>query len=165
MSLIETQGAPLQDIWPNATCYGCGPANPKGLQLKSYWAADGNAVVAQFHARPEHNAGFDNVMYGGLVASLIDCHSIWAAIAYAYRAEGRPHGAPPSITYVTGNLDVRFLKPTPLNEPVLLSATLEEAQDKKSIVRCRLGPVGQVTAEGRVTAIRIAGDKSIGASQ
>ncbi len=160
---IHIQGTPLQDAWPNATCYGCGPANPKGLHIKSYWLADGSAVVAEFHPRPEYNAGFDNVIYGGLVASLIDCHSVWTAIAYAYRAEGRPHGEPPAISYVTGTLEVKFLKPTPLDQPLLLSATLEEMHGKKSIVRCMLGPAGTVTAEGRVTAIRISGDKSVGA--
>lgn len=153
----------MQDAWPNATCYGCGPANPKGLQIKSYWLADGSAVVAEFHPRPEHNAGFDNVMYGGLVASLIDCHSVWTAIAYAYRSENRPHGDHPAISFVTGTLEVRYLKPTPLDQPVLLSAVVEEVQGKKSVVHCKFGPVGTVTAEGRVTAIRIAGDKSVGA--
>lgn len=162
-NLIPTQGIALQDAWPDATCYGCGPANVQGLHIKSYWSADGSAVVAVFHPRPEQNAGFENVMYGGLVASLIDCHSIWTAIAFTYRAEGRPHGDLPAISFVTGTLEVRYLKPTPLDQPIMLSAIVEETQGKKSTVRCTLGTAEQITAEGRVVAIKISGDKSVGA--
>jgi len=86
-------GVALQDVWPLATCYGCGPANAQGLQIKSYWSKDGSEVVCSFQPRPEQNAGFPNVMYGGLAASLIDCHSIWTAIASTYRDEDRDHGA------------------------------------------------------------------------
>ncbi|NDJ86746.1 MAG: PaaI family thioesterase [Chloroflexi bacterium] len=160
----QTTGTALQDIWPQATCYGCGPANPFGLQLKSYWSVDGQAVVAIHHPDPKYNAGFDNVMYGGLVASLMDCHSVWAAIAHAYRSEGREHGSLPSITYVTGRLDVRYLKPTPLNQPIYLHAVIEEIHGRKTKVFTQLGPEGQVTAEAHVLAVRIDADKALGAS-
>ena len=72
----------LQDIWPEATCYGCEiPGNPHGLHIKSDWSEDRKEVVCVFHPQPYHNSGFENIMYGGLVASLCDCHSIWTAIA------------------------------------------------------------------------------------
>ena len=77
-------GPALQDAWPDATCYGCGPANPQGLRIKSYWTAEGDEVFALFTPRPEHNAGFPNVTYGGLVAALIDCH--WSFARWAPRA-------------------------------------------------------------------------------
>src|SRR5437870_3667002 len=131
----QTQQA-LQDAWPDATCYGCGPANPKGLRVKSYWSSDGSEVVASFQPRPEHNAGFPNVAYGGLVASLIDCHSIWTAIATTYRGERREHGSLPAISYVTGTLTVRFLKPTPLDRPLVLRARVTELHQRKAVVEC-----------------------------
>lgn len=80
--------APLQDVWQNATCYGCGPANQRGLHIKSYWDAATDEAYCTFIGQPYHNAGFPNVMYGGLVASLCDCHSVWAAIAHTYIQEG-----------------------------------------------------------------------------
>lgn len=163
MHPLPTIGQPLQDTWPQATCYGCGPANPFGLHIKSYWSEDGSAVVATYHADPKYNAGFDNVMYGGLVASLIDCHSVWAAIAYTYRLEGREHGTPPIVTYVTGRLDVRYLRPTPLNELIHLHAIVEKVEGRKATIVCQLGPAGSVTAEGHVLAVRIEADKSLGA--
>ena len=157
------QGA-LQDAWIAATCYGCGPANEHGLQIKSFWAEDGSAVIATFHPQPQHNAGFPNVMYGGLVASLIDCHSIWTAIAYTYRHEERDHGSLPAVSYVTGKLEVSYRQPTPLDQPVLLRAVAEKIEGRKATIYCTLGIEGQITAEGHVLAIRVGElDKSKGA--
>lgn len=153
----------LQDVWPEATCYGCGPANPAGLHIKSYWSEDGTEVVAHFTPRSEYNAGFPNVAYGGLIASLIDCHSIWTAIATAYRAEGREHGSAPAISYVTGSLAVRFLKPTPMDKSLLLRARVTELAGKKALVECALYSGDEKTAEGSVVAVRFSQDKSLGA--
>ncbi len=153
----------LQDAWPDATCYGCGPANPAGLRIKSYWSSDGSEVVCVFQPEPKYNAGFPNVMYGGLVASLIDCHSIWTAIAATYRSEGREHGSPPAISYVTGSLNVRYLQPTPLDQPVVLRARVTELHPRKAMVACDLYSGGAKTAEGQVMAVRFNMDKSLGA--
>ena len=153
----------LQDAWPNATCYGCGPANPVGYHIKSYWSQDGTEVIASFRPGPEHNAGFPNVMYGGLIASLIDCHSIWTAIAFAYRAEGREHGSLPAISFVTGTLNVRFLQPTPLSRPLVLRARVTEAHPRKSLVTCFAYSDQVMTAEASVLAILFNMDKSAGA--
>jgi acyl-coenzyme A thioesterase PaaI-like protein len=102
-------------------------------------------------------------MYGGLVASLIDCHSIWTAIATTYRQEEREHGSPPAISYVTGSLTVRYLKPTPLDRPVLLRARVTELQERKALVTCALYSGEVKTAEGDVLAVRFKMDKSLGA--
>jgi acyl-coenzyme A thioesterase PaaI-like protein len=150
----------LQDVWPSATCYGCGPSNPRGLHIKSYWSGD--EVICTFQPQPEYNAGFENVMYGGLVASLCDCHSIWTAIAATYRQEGREHGSAPAISYVTGNLNVSFLAPTPLDQPIVLRARVEEIDGRKALVTCEVYAGDKKTAEARVTAIRVAANKSLG---
>ncbi len=157
------EGSALQDTWPQATCYGCGPANEMGLRIKSYWSEDGAEVVCRFSPRPEQNAGFPDVMYGGLVASLIDCHSIWTAIAWTYRAEGREHGSLPAISYVTGKLTVSFLKPTPLSRPVVLRAGVTDLQPRKALVSCAVYSGDIQTAAGEVTAVRFNLDKSLGA--
>ena len=153
----------LQDFWPKGSCFGCGPANQHGFQLKSYWSEDEKYIVATFDPQPQYNAGFPNVMYGGLIASLIDCHSIWTAISFTYRAEGRDHGAPPSISYVTGQLTVKYLKPTPLDQTIHLKARVEGEVGRKTNVICELGTAAEVTAAGEVIAVRIAMDKALGA--
>ncbi|MEO8286492.1 MAG: PaaI family thioesterase [Chloroflexota bacterium] len=161
---LEGSGVGLQDVWPDATCYGCGPANPAGLQIKSFWSSDGTEVICRFKPRPEQNAGFPNVMYGGLVASLIDCHSIWTAIAWTYRAEGREHGSLPAISYVTGSLTVRYLSPTALDREVLLRSRVVELHAKKALVKCSVFSGDKETATGEVLAVRFSMDKSLGAN-
>ena len=153
----------LQDIWPEATCYGCGPANPHGLHIKSYWSESDDAAICLFTGQAYHNAGFENVMYGGLVASLCDCHSVWTAIAASYRREGRPHGSSPAISYVTANLNVSFLAPTPLANPIKLVAHVEKISGRKAVVRCAVYGGDTKTAEATVTAVRVPLDKSVGA--
>jgi len=160
----EESASAFQDVWPDATCYGCGPANPNGLHIKSYWLEDGSEAICTFVPKSYHNAGFENVMYGGLVASLCDCHSVWTAIAATYRAEGREHGSAPTISYVTGNLNVSFLAPTALDQPVVLRARIEHIAPKKATVHCDVYSGTTKTAEARVIAVRFSRDKSIGAS-
>ena len=157
MQIMETVGLALQDTWAHGTCFGCGPANPIGLRIKSYWSEDENAVVATFHPKPDYNAGAENVMYGGLIASLIDCHSIWTAIAYASREGGQYVGESPAIWYVTGELSVRYLKPTPLDQPIFLKAWVEKHEGRKAYVVCELGIEGKITAKANVIAIRVEG--------
>lgn len=156
----------LQDIWVSGTCFGCGPANPVGLHIKSYWSADGSEVTTTFHSKPEYNAGFPNVMYGGMIACLCDCHSIWTAIAALYRHEGRDHGSDPIISCVTGNLNVTYLAPTPLDQPIVLRARVEEISPsgRKVNIYCGVYAGEQKTAEAKVIAVRFSGDKSAGAS-
>jgi acyl-coenzyme A thioesterase PaaI-like protein len=156
-------GRVLQNAWPSGSCYGCGPANPQGLHIHSHWSVDGSEIICTFEPKHEFNAGFPNVMYGGLVASLIDCHSIWTAIAWTYRDEGREHGSPPSISYVTGTLTVRYLAPTPLDRPVVLRARVTELQPRKALVECGLYSGETRCAEGAVTAVRFTMDKALGA--
>jgi len=146
-----------------ASCFGCGPGNPHGHHIKSYWSDDEQFVIAFFEPDDKYNSGFPNIMYGGLVASLIDCHSIWTAIAFAYRAEERPHGSEPIVTYVTGQLCVKYIKPTPLDQPIHLKAWVEGKIGRKTQVICELGTNDEVTATGDTIAVRILADKSEGA--
>jgi hypothetical protein len=145
----------LQNAWPPNTCYGCGPSNIEGMHIKSRWSDDGKYVIAEYMPDPKYNSGMPDVMYGGTVASLIDCHSVWTAIAFAHRAESRDIGSNPPLIYVTGELSVRYIKPTPLSVPVHLRAWAGGDIGRKIRVICELGPAGKVTASGIVTAVRL----------
>jgi hypothetical protein len=130
----------LQDIClPNGTCYGCGSANPDGLQIKSFWSGDRQFVVAQFQPQARFSSGFKNAMYGGLIASLIDCHSNWTAMAFGYKADGREPGTLPLIASVTGSLGVKYLKPTPMDHTIHLKAWVDGEVGRKTRVLCELG--------------------------
>ena len=152
---FDAETDPVQHSWPDLTCYGCGPANERGLHLESYRSDDGERLVATVHPDEMFNAGAPNVMYGGHIASLVDCHSIWTAITFAYRAAERPLGSGPRIGYVTGELDVTYRRPTPLDEPIRLAARVEGEVGTRTTVRSELGPEGETTATGEVLAVRL----------
>lgn len=146
----------LQDIClPIGMCYGCGSANPDGLHIKSYWSDDGQFVVCQFDPLPKFSSGFKNATYGGLIASLIDCHSNWTAMAFGYKAEGREPGTQPLVASVTGSLGVKYLKPTPMDQTIHLKAWVEGEVGRKTRVLCELGTADQVTALGDSVFVRI----------
>lgn len=144
----------IQDFYPDdiAVCYGCGRHNPKGLHIRTIW--DGKEGVFRFKPKPYHTA-FPGVIYGGLIASLIDCHSIGTAVAAAYDAEGRKPGTEPEITYVTGNLNVTYLKPTPIEAELELRAKIKEFQGRKAVIICSLFANGEECAKGEVLAVRV----------
>ena len=143
----------IQDKLVGNHCYGCGADNPKGMQIKSHW--DGKESVCVYEPRPEQCAGPEQYLYGGTIASLIDCHSIGTALANYYRLEGRDVGEGEEIWCVTGRLSVDYLAPTPIDTTVTLRATLEEVTDKKTVVRCRFYSGETQTAEGEVIAVRV----------
>ena len=134
-------------------CHGCGADNEKGLQLKSYW--EGDEAVATWKALPHHCGGSKDIVNGGIIASLLDCHSLNLAIASAYRAEGRPIGSRPRIGYVTAQLNVSYLKPTPINEPLHLRARITRTEGRKARMSCTLSAGGEVRVSGEVLGIRV----------
>jgi acyl-coenzyme A thioesterase PaaI-like protein len=142
----------FQDYYSDAVsqCYGCGRLNPQGLQIKSRW--DGAESVCRFTPRPYHTA-LPGIVYGGLVASLIDCHGTGTAAAAAYRAAGREMGTEPELRFVTASLHVDYLKPTPLDAVLELRGTIEEQKERKVIVAVTLSAKGEVCAKGRVIAV------------
>lgn len=144
----------FQDYYPDdvSQCFGCGRLNPQGHQIKSYW--DGDESVCTYTPQPYHTA-IPGYVYGGLIASLIDCHSTGTAAAAAYRAEGRGMDTDPPLRYVTGSLHVDYLRPTPIDGPLELRSQVKEVKGKKVIVATTLSAGGEVCARGEVVAIRM----------
>jgi acyl-coenzyme A thioesterase PaaI-like protein len=144
----------IQDFYPDdvAQCYGCGRANEHGLQLKSYW--DGDETVAVLQPRPYHTA-IPGFVYGGLIASLIDCHGTGTAAAAAYREAGREMGSQPAFRFVTASLKVDYLRPTPLGPPLEVRGTIEEIKGRKVVVGATVTVEGQVCARGQVVAVQM----------
>ena len=143
----------IQDRMVDNHCYGCGTENSRGMQIKSFW--DGKESVCIFKPRPEQCAGPTQFVYGGTIASLIDCHCVGTAMAHQYELERREIGTQPHIWCVTGRLSVDYLAPTPIDKPLELRAWIVESAGKKTILRCTLSSDGRTTAEGEVIAIRV----------
>ena len=144
----------FQDYYPDqlSYCYGCGRLNEHGLQIKSYW--DGEESVATFTPRPYHIA-IPGYVYGGLIASLIDCHGTGTAAAAMYRAEGRALDTLPALRFVTASLHVDYLKPTPLGVPLQVRGVVKEIKGRKVVVSVTLSADGQVCARGEVVAVQM----------
>jgi acyl-coenzyme A thioesterase PaaI-like protein len=144
----------FQDYYPDelSHCYGCGRLNEQGHRIKSYW--HGEEAVAEFMPLSHHIAvpGF---VYGGLIASLIDCHSTGTASAAAYKNTGRAMGTEPAFRFVTGSLHVDYVCPTPLGVSLELRAKVEEMTEKKVVVVSTVSANGQVCAKGRVVAVKM----------
>ncbi len=147
----------FQDYYPDhwSYCYGCGRLNEHGLHIQSYW--DGEESVCTFQPRPYHIA-IPGYVYGGLLASLIDCHGTGTAAAATYRAENRPPGSEPAARYVTASLHVDYLKPTLLGEPLELRGRVTEIKGRKVVVEISLSIRGEVTVQGNVVAVRVPED-------
>lgn len=138
-----------------AHCFGCGRLNEHGHQIKTVW--DGEETVTLFTAEPYH-ISVPGFAYGGLIASLIDCHSTGTAAAAMYRSEGRDFDSLPAFRFVTGALHVDFLAPTPIDGPLELRGRVREIKGRKVVVETRVLAGGVMTAKGRVVAIQMPDD-------
>jgi len=144
----------FQDYYPDGLsyCYGCGRRNEEGLKLKSYW--DGEETVAIFNPRPYHIA-IPGYVYGGLIASIIDCHSTGTAAAATYRVEGREMGTEPPLRFVTASLHVEYIRPTPLGVPLEVRGKVKEIKGRKVVVSATVSAGGEMVAKGEVVAVKM----------
>ena len=144
----------VQDFYPPdlSHCYGCGRLNTHGYQIKSYW--DGDETVARFMPQTYHTS-IPGYVYGGLLASLIDCHGTGTAAAAAYRAENREPGSEPAFRFVTASLKVDYLKPTPLGVTLEVRGKVLEIKGRKVVVAATLSAGGVVCVRGEVVAVQV----------
>ena len=144
----------FQDYYKDeySVCYGCGRLNPHGHQIKSYW--DGEDSVCRFTPQPYHTA-IQGYVYGGLIASVIDCHGTGTAAAAAFRSAGRPMGSEPDFRFVTASLHVDYLRPTPIDAPMELRGKIEEIKGRKVVVAVTLSSNDKICARGQVVAVQM----------
>jgi len=149
----------FQDYYPESLsyCYGCGRLNDHGLQIKSYW--DGEESVCLFQPKAYHTGGIPGYVYGGLIASLIDCHANGSAAAAAYRNEDRGMDTQPVFRFVTASLHVDYLQPTPIDSNLELRGRIKEIKGRKVVVLVELSARGEVCARGEVVTVQLPADK------
>jgi acyl-coenzyme A thioesterase PaaI-like protein len=147
-------GRALQDRL-QVHCFGCGALNAHGLHIKSRWVGD--EFLCVWRPQPEH-IGHPGYVYGGTIASIVDCHAIWAALSVHCREAGHDlNSGPPPFAVVTAKLCVNFLKLASVAEPLELRARIIEYGERKLVVACsvRQGAVDCATAE--VVTVRVKG--------
>ena len=147
----------FQDYYPEhlAHCYGCGRLNEHGYRIKTYW--DGDESVTRFDPAVFHTA-IPGFVYGGLLASLIDCHSTGTAAAAMYRAEGREMDTLPAFRFVTGSLAVRYNAATPLGPALEIRGRVTEIKGRKVTIASTLYSGLQTTVTGEVVALQMPED-------
>lgn len=140
----------FQDHYPDefSNCYGCGRLNDQGLQIKSHW--DGDETVCYFTPDPKYSGGFPGFLYGGMIASLMDCHGAATASAAKAREEGKPLGR-----FVTASLKVDFRAPTPINTELEVRGKVSEIKGRKVLVDLTLSALGKLCAEGSAVMVQI----------
>lgn len=143
----------FQDAYPDqlSHCYGCGRLNEHGLQLKSYW--HGDEAVCEFQPKPYHTA-IPGYVYGGLIASLIDCHSTGTASAAMARAQNLPSTAE-APRFLTASLHVDYVRPTPIDGPLTVRAHVKELKGRKVIIASELWAKGELCARGEVVTVQM----------
>lgn len=137
---------------PENVCFGCGINNVNGLQIKSYW--EGDEAVCIWESEEKYH-GWANLLNGGIMATVIDCHCMSTAMADAYRCENRSLDSEPTYRYATGTITVKYIKPTPNDKPIELRASVTEVKGKKTVMKCIASVNGEITAEADVIAIRV----------
>lgn len=144
----------IQDYYPDdvAHCYGCGRLNESGHQIKSFW--DGDETISKFKPKEYHTA-IPGYVYGGLIASLIDCHGTGTAALASYKADGREPDTLPPFRFVTASLQVDYLKPTPLGVELELRGKVMEIKGRKVISEITVSANGEITARGKVIAVQM----------
>jgi acyl-coenzyme A thioesterase PaaI-like protein len=134
---------------PHNACFGCGPANPKGLRIRSF--PEGSDLVCRFAPEPHHEA-FPGVLNGGIIGTLLDCHSNWCAAMHLMEQGGLDH--PPCT--VTAGFSVKLLKPTPSDRELTLRAHVVESGDARAVVEAVIELEGEVydTCRGTFVAVK-----------
>jgi len=148
---------PFQDYYPDhmAQCYGCGRLNEQGYQIKSVWDENNpDESIAYFTPKPHHTA-IPGYVYGGLLASLIDCHGTGTAAAAAYREAGRAMDSEPALRFLTASLHVDYLKPTPLGVTLEIRGRVKEVKGRKVVIEEWIVADGVVTVRGEVVAVQV----------
>ena len=144
----------FQNHYPDnvSHCYGCGRNNAHGHQIKTVW--EGDETVTRFKPEAFHTS-MPGFAYGGLIASLIDCHSTGTAAAAMYRSEGRDMDSLPPFRFVTGSLHVDFLKPTPIDAELVIRGRVKEIKGRKVVVETTVSAGDVITARGELVAIQM----------
>lgn len=146
----------IQDHYPEhlAYCHGCGWANPDGLQLKSF--LEGDETIARFTPAPVFSGGVPGYVYGGLIASLIDCHGTASASAFAAQARGTVvTDGEEAPRYVTGTLAIEYRRPTPMGVELTIRGRLNHHQGRKIIVELELAADDEICARGEMIAVEM----------
>ncbi len=137
---------------PQSICFGCGPVNEKGLRIRTLPVSeDSDSVVLDWSPESHHQA-FEGIVNGGIIGTLLDCHSNWAA---AWHLKRRDDLRTTPVT-VTADFHVTLTRPTPSDQPLRIEAVATQSEGSWVTVAAEVLCAGMVTARctGRFVAVK-----------
>jgi acyl-coenzyme A thioesterase PaaI-like protein len=159
MEFIKMLQRFFQDYYPDnySHCYGCGKLNEKGMHIKSCW--DGDESVCRYTPDIHQSGGSPGNIYGGLIASVIDCHCAGTAAAAKHKHDGFELGEKLLPRFVTASLKVDYLKPTPVGIELEVRAKVKEIKNRKVILSAKVIVDGKITATGEAVMVQLLEDQ------
>ena len=140
-------------------CWGCGVKNQEGLHLHSYPSQDGETCICQIRVPSQYTGGVPNKLFGGMIATIFDCHGTASATWFKLRSQGLDLTKDRVVNrYITARLEVDYLKPVPMDGEILVRSSLEELGERKAIIRMEMEVEGQVRARARMVAVGVKDD-------
>lgn len=152
---------PIQETYGDRfqNCWGCGAKNKDGLHLHTYPSEDGSECISQFLPDEKYSGGVPANLFGGLIATLFDCHGTASAAWFNHRNQGLKLDKDTVITrYITARLEIDFKKPVPMGKVITVRSVPVEIGERKIIVSMKMEVAGEIKAEARMVAVRIKDD-------
>ena len=155
---IETRAIAVQDTYGERFqhCWGCGPKNDLGLHLKTYPSVEGTSCISRIKVDPQYTGGVPANLFGGMIAVIFDCHGTASAAWFSHHEKGLDL-TPETVIgrFITAHLEVDYLSPTPIDDEIIVTSTLEELGARKAIVNMEMTVTGKVRAKAKMVAVAV----------
>ena len=155
---LETRNVAIQDTYGERFqhCWGCGPKNDLGLHLKTYPSLEGTSCISRSKVDQQYTGGVPANLFGGMIAVIFDCHGTASAAWFAHHQKGLELTAETVIgRFITAHLEVDYLSPTPIDDEIVVTSTLEELGERKAIVSMEMSVAGKVRAKAKMVAVAV----------
>ena len=155
---LETRVIAVQDTYGERFqhCWGCGPKNDLGLHLKTYPSVEGRTCISRIKVDPQYTGGVPANLFGGMIAVIFDCHGTASAAWFSHHEKGLDLTAETVIgRFITAHLEVDYLSPTPIDDEIIVTSTLEELGARKAIVNMEMTVAGKVRAKAKMVAVAV----------
>lgn len=155
---LETRAIAVQDTYGERFqhCWGCGPKNDLGLHLKTYPSVEGTSCISRIKVDPQYTGGVPANLFGGMIAVIFDCHGTASAAWFSHHEKGL-NLTPETVIgrFITAHLEVDYLSPTPIDDEIIVTSTLEELGARKAIVNMEMTVTGKVRAKAKMVAVAV----------
>ncbi len=155
---IETRAIAVQDTYGERFqhCWGCGPKNDLGMHLKTYPSVEGTSCISRIKVDPQYTGGVPANLFGGMIAVIFDCHGTASAAWFSHHEKGL-NLTPETVIgrFITAHLEVDYLSPTPIDDEIIVTSTLEELGARKAIVNMEMTVAGKVRAKAKMVAVAV----------